>query len=553
MKQRTETALRVLLIVALAIGVGFRLVPLDRKVYWHDEVYTSMRAAGYTRREVDRAIFQNALIAAPDLQRFQQIKSGSTNADTIRSLMTEDPQHPPLYFLMARYWMQGFGSSMIASRALPTILGLLGLPLMWLLASELFNSSLVAWLATTLLALSPYDILFAQTARQYSLLTTVIIGSSWLLLRCVRQPTWSRWAGYTLSVAIGLYVHPFFALTTIAQGTYILLMAIKGQPSHQNDRVVDQSVDQSVQSIEPAIIRKTRHWRLMGQFLLAILAALVLYIPWILVLSGNYQRASATTDWTRADVGFDYLAKLWTLSFTALFNDIDFGFNNGFTYLFRLPHLLLIIAALYVVYRRAAKSPKFFILTSVFVPFLLLVIPDLVLGGKRSAVSRYLVSSYPGVQLAVAYLLAIGLNHVRSSWQRFWQWVLCISLTISIISCGISAQAKTWWNKDLSYYNAEVAEQVNAAAQTASPVVISDMGDDYTNMGDLLSLSYEFQENVRLLLVNQSPDFSQLPENAPVFVWRPSKRLKTELEKTWDLETVNHPARLSQATPKINE
>jgi uncharacterized membrane protein len=279
----------------------------------------------------------------------------------------------------------------------------------------------------------------------------------------------------------------------------------------------------------------------------------VLYIPWILVLSGNYQRASATTDWTRADVGFDYLAKLWTLSFTALFNDIDFGFNNGFTYLFRLPHLLLIIAALYSVYRRAAKSPKFFILTSVFVPFLLLVIPDLVLGGKRSAVSRYLVSSYPGVQLAVAYLLAIGLNHVRSSWQRFWQWVLCLSLTISIISCGISAQAKTWWNKDLSYYNAEVAKQVNAAAQTASPVVISDMGDDYTNMGDLLSLSYEFQENVRLLLVNQSPDFSQLPENAPVFVWRPSKRLKTELEKTWDLETVNHPARLSKATPKINE
>ena len=66
---------------------------------------------------------------------------------------------------------------------LPVLISLISLPLMYGLGMELFGQRSVAWLATALLALSPVDILFAQTARQYSLLTLSVIGSSWLLLR----------------------------------------------------------------------------------------------------------------------------------------------------------------------------------------------------------------------------------------------------------------------------------------------------------------------------------------------------------------------------------
>jgi uncharacterized membrane protein len=555
----------VLLIVAIVIGIGFRLICLDRKIYWHDEVYTSMRAAGYTRREVDRAMFQNRWMAAPALQTFQQIKPGSTDGDTIRSLRQEDPQHPPLYFLLARHWMQGFGSSMTASRSLPVVLGLFALPLMWLLALELFQSSLVAGLATALLALSPFDILFAQTARQYSLLTTAIIGSSWLLLRFVHRPSGISWLGYVLSTAIGLYVHPFFVLTIIAQGVYVLAMAVgknkeqvsqpeltKSTIKSDNDKLLNLRARSG--HFQFQFLSKAIRWSLAIQFLLAIASALMLYLPWILVLSGNYQRASSTTDWTRAVVGFNYLAKLWVLSFTSLFNDIDFGFDHWGTYLFRFPHVLLILAALYVVSLRAPKTAKFFILASVLVPFLLLAVPDLVWGGKRSAVSRYLIPCYPGIQLAVAYLVATGLNHLRSHRQQFWQWILGVSLTVSIISGWVSAQSETWWNKDLSYFNAEVAQQINTKAQTVSPIVLSDMGDDYTNMGDLISLSYELQPNVQLLLLDKLPDLSLLPANAPadipVFAFRPSKNLRTEIEKTWRLEPVHQTARLWMLQPK---
>ena len=190
-----------LLAIAILLGIGFRFFELDRKLYWHDEAYTSLRVAGFTRQEIDDELFQNRIIPAPELQKYQRIKPGSTATDTIHSLALEDPQHPPLYFLMARIWMQEFGSSLTASRTWPAILSLLSLPLMYALAQELFASNLTSLLATAILALSPFDILFAQTARQYSLLTAIVIGSSLLLLRAVRLQNLSNWVLYALSIA----------------------------------------------------------------------------------------------------------------------------------------------------------------------------------------------------------------------------------------------------------------------------------------------------------------------------------------------------------------
>ncbi|HEY9883971.1 MAG TPA: hypothetical protein V6C98_10225, partial [Thermosynechococcaceae cyanobacterium] len=94
--------LRWLVIFLIVVGVVFRFVNLNHKVYWHDEVYTSLRAAGYTGQEIGQEIFQNQVFTPKELLRFQQIRPGSTPADTVRSLAVEDPQHPPLYFLLDR-------------------------------------------------------------------------------------------------------------------------------------------------------------------------------------------------------------------------------------------------------------------------------------------------------------------------------------------------------------------------------------------------------------------------------------------------------------------
>ncbi len=301
--QRDKSGFRLFLLVVLILGIALRFLNLDYKVYWFDEVYSTTRAAGFAIQEIDQAIFRNQIIAASQLQTYQRPKPDSTAIDTVNVLIAEDAKHPPLYFILAHFWMRGVGSSITASRTLPALLSLLSLPLMYSLAWELFASRQAAYLATGLLALSPFDILFAQTVRQYSLLTVTIIGSSFLLLQALRLKTWRTWILYGLACAVGLYTHLFFGLTLIAHGVSVFCYGVFSR----------------------------RPW-LTLKYLSAIAITSLLYSPWLGIMATHNQRALSSTDWTRTAVGFLYLVKFWILSFTSLFFDLDFG-DTVWTYL----------------------------------------------------------------------------------------------------------------------------------------------------------------------------------------------------------------------------
>jgi uncharacterized membrane protein len=578
-KSHRSRAIAIFLIVAIVLGIGFRFFQLDRKLFWHDEAYTSIRAAGYTRHEIDEAIFQNRVIPAPELQKFQNIKPGSTVADTVNSLIKEDPQHPPLYFVLARYWMQWFGGSRAASRSLPALISVLALPFMYLLAWELWRSRLTSLLATALLALSPLEILFAQIARQYSLLGVSVLASSWLLVRAIKRSPISNnrsrcidWGLYVFSNLIGLYAHPFFGLALIAHGLYVgfdwwRLVAWErwwqGRGENSSDRNSDLHADAVALDSERSISSKgsnndhpdrgifnNRQPNLvLFNYAIAAIATTLLYAPWLKVILDNYYRAAETTSWTKASLGIGHLIRTWVLIFTDLFNDYDFGYASGWTYLWRLPYVLIMFLAIASLCRRANPSTRTFLLTAILVPFLILMLPDLILGGRRSAVARYLIPCFPLILLTVGYWLAqmidpviapgavaVGRGRSPSSLtptnkdqnqhrQWFGKGILAAILTLSVFSNWVNAYADTSWTKDLSYHNAEIARIVNAAPQ---PLIISDIGDDYTNTGDLLSLSYILAPKVQLLLLGKPIDPQVILQQVNsgqfdgMFVFRPS-------------------------------
>ncbi|WP_413161775.1 glycosyltransferase family 39 protein [Capilliphycus salinus ALCB114379] len=510
----------IFLAIAIILGVVFRFLELDRKVFWHDEVFTNLRTSGYTLSQIYPQFFNNQIIAAPELLKYQTIKPESTFQDTINSLITDDPQHSPLYYLLARGWMSIFGSSVTASRFLPALLSLFSLPLMYALAWELFGSHFTALLATAFLSLSPVEILYAQTARQYSLLTVFILCSSYLLLKSIRSTGWFFWGLYSLACALGFYTHPFFGLTFIAQGAYILLLS------------------SSIQS-------KKYPPRLLLKFILASAISFILFSPWIYVILSNLQRALNTTSWTKSPMTFLNLSKYWMLSFTSVFIDIDFGFNNPWTYLLRFPFLILILVSLYQVCLKTPPLTRQFILTCIFVPFIILVLPDLLLGGQRSAVTRYLFSCFPGILLAVTYLFATHINSGRFSLVdgvRLWRGMLAVCLTLSLISCSLSAYSKTWWSKSTSYWNPEIASQVN---RVNSPYIITDQGEHYINFGETISLSYLLDQDVKFILMSQKPELSVIPKNATLFALRPSTPLlETLAQKGYQLESILEPGGL---------
>jgi uncharacterized membrane protein len=172
------------------------------------------------------------------------------------------------------------------------------------------------------------------------------------------------------------------------------------------------------------------------------------------------------------------------------------------------------------------------------VPFFILVVPDLVLGGKRSGVTRYLISCFPGVQLAVAFLLADKL--LVGQW--IWRGIIILLFTSSIASCTVSAFSDTWWSKDLSYFNPVVARAMNA--ETNQPI-ISEIGDDFTNTGDLISLSYLLRHDTPMYLLKKPFNPQLLQAYSASLVFRPSQQLCHAFEqKQIRLESVFQPGRL---------
>jgi uncharacterized membrane protein len=188
--------LRFFIVILLAIGIFFRFVNLDKKVYWHDETYTSLRVSGYNVEQVSRKLFNSQEISIKDLQKYQRPNPETSAIDTIKGLAKEEPQHPPLYYAIARFWAQWFGSSPTAMRSLPVLFSLLVFPCIYWLCLELFESSIVGWVAVGLIAVSPIFIRYAQEARQY--LSVFICVHLWFPIMIVARDLFFCFSTYSL-------------------------------------------------------------------------------------------------------------------------------------------------------------------------------------------------------------------------------------------------------------------------------------------------------------------------------------------------------------------
>src|SRR6266852_5284294 len=142
----------VLITAVLAVGLFFRFANLDKKIYWLDEIGTSFRIAGYSTKERKADFVPGREITVQDIQKYQRIHPERGLLNVIGSLAREEPQHPPLYFVLARLWANIFGDSSRAIRALSVFLSLLVIPSLYWLCRELFDSPSIASMSIMLMA-----------------------------------------------------------------------------------------------------------------------------------------------------------------------------------------------------------------------------------------------------------------------------------------------------------------------------------------------------------------------------------------------------------------
>ena len=96
--------LQLLFVVCLLVGIGLRCTNAAHKVYWHDEVFTTIRVLGYSGSAIQEQVLEKTLVSAADLQAFQQFPEIRRWSDTWSALVSH-PEHPPLFYLLERLWV----------------------------------------------------------------------------------------------------------------------------------------------------------------------------------------------------------------------------------------------------------------------------------------------------------------------------------------------------------------------------------------------------------------------------------------------------------------
>ena len=495
---------KALIILLIAIGIFFRVFNLENKVYWHDETYTSLRISGYTAKEVQQQVYNGSIIGIQDLIKYQQPNSEKSLIDTIKGLAVEEPQLPPLYFTMVRFWVQWFGSSVVWTRSLSAIFSLLAFPCLYWMCRQLFESPITAWLAIALIAISPFHLLYAQEARPYSLWLTTILLSNAALLSAMRLRTKLRWIIYAVTLSLSFYTHLLSIVVAIGQGIYIFI--ITGYRWNKN----------------------------FYSYLTASALAVLAFSPWLFLLVSNFGRAQYTTSGSTEKIPLLNLVKRWLDNLTRIFVDI---IPNSLSprepslvlILFGILIVLVLLLVIYSIYFLCRTTPQktwLFVLTLIGTTGLSLVLPDLILGGIRSTEGRYLIPCYLGIQLAVAHLLANKITSFSSTSRTsklLWRLVITLVLTSGVVSCTIISLSPYWWNKYGNVYSPEIATIIN---KFPHPLVISD-----AYIGRIMPYIYLLKPQVQIELI-KPPILPHIPKGFDdVFLLTPSVSSRQYLEK----------------------
>lgn len=117
----------------------------------------------------------------------------------------------PLFYYLLHFWMD-LGKSELYLRFLSLILGLLSIPLIYLLADKLYGKA-VGLLSAFLLSISPFHIWYSQEVRVYTLNLFLSLISIWFFFKILQNGKLS-YLGFIISCSLSMYAHysAFFIL-----------------------------------------------------------------------------------------------------------------------------------------------------------------------------------------------------------------------------------------------------------------------------------------------------------------------------------------------------
>ncbi len=203
-------------VLIFILALGLRITGLTFDSLWLDESYQSLTEA-YGEKIPDLTNLNGGFCLI-------QHQSPSSTQNLLKSFRDVDPLCPPLYAVTLNDWIKIFGGSDFSVRSLSILFSLISLIIIFIVVLNLFNYP-IALMASLVLAISPFDVSYAQEARMYTLTFGLSILSGGLQLITVKNIIENK---NRLKIFIGLLG---FSLATVAlintHYTNILLLAFE--------------------------------------------------------------------------------------------------------------------------------------------------------------------------------------------------------------------------------------------------------------------------------------------------------------------------------------
>jgi mannosyltransferase len=185
--------------LALIAGLGgaLRLYNLGAKSVWCDEAITI-----FVARQGPSSLLNDYTHSTP----------GSLAGDLFQhDITTALLLHPITLLSFGEFYM----------RLLPAIAGVLSIVFIYCLGRSL--DARVGLLSAFILAISPYNIWYSQTARPFIFSVLFTLISLYFFLQALERNRGWHWSVYVLSTALNIYTFQFGLFVLIAENLYVLL------------------------------------------------------------------------------------------------------------------------------------------------------------------------------------------------------------------------------------------------------------------------------------------------------------------------------------------
>lgn len=493
--------INIFFILILILGIFFRIINLDKKIYWVDEVATSLRIFGFIKNEVITQVSEKGLVGIEDLKKFQQPSKEKNFNQTLKALKTS-PEHAPFYFILAKIWTMVFGSSVTGIRMLSVCFSLLSLACIFWLCCELFKSYFVGGVAICLMAVSPLYVAYAQEARPYSLWVVTILLSHVALLKAIRLNRPRNWLFYGLAIALCFYTSLLSILMVLSHIIYNLAL--------ENF------------SLKPKVINQVS----------ALFIATLTFSPWLVIIVENLQVVEKNTTWMRASLNIFAMIAIWIYSIFPVFIETPIYLKLDPLIILRIfidfNLFLLISFSFYFIWRTTPKQISLFIITQFFIPLLVLKTTDLVKGWQISTAIRYMMPSYLAIILSVAYLFSIKVFNCPSTAvsqiTKKWKIIFCLLMFICLSSCFYLLDKSPQYQKTRNLHNTEIANIIN---QSNISVMVANTKD----ILDVISLGYIINKPIQVKFISDDNLSSFLDICEEAFLLNPSLSLENQIQK----------------------